>query len=161
MRLDMEQGSLDAGILLEHVHGGVRLKGRTDGRTWRSQGELALDSAIWRGVQLTAVQGPLVMDQEGVRFGLTAGGEEGRSRRLSARVAGGSVYADGSVSAGPGGTFAVAAAVSDAQIERLAGDMSALSGAAQKYTGKVFGAIEVSGARTGTHSLVEIGRAHV
>lgn len=158
MRLDMEQGSLDAGILLEHVHGGVRLKGRTDGRTWRSQGELALDSAIWRGVQLTAVQGPLVMDQEGVRFGLTAGGEEGRSRRLSARIAGGSVFADGSVSAGPGGTFAVAAAVSDAELERLAGDVSAFSGAAQKYCGKVFGAIEVSGARTGTHSLVGRGQ---
>jgi hypothetical protein len=158
MRLDMEQGSLDAGIPLEHVHGGMRLEGRTDGRTWKSYGELALDSAIWRGVQLTAVQGPLVMDEEGVRFGLTAGAGQGRARRLSARVAGGSIFADGSVSSGPEGTFAVAASVSDAELERLAGDSPAFPGAAQRFCGKVFGAIEVSGARTGTHSLAGRGQ---
>ncbi|MFN6191779.1 MAG: AsmA-like C-terminal region-containing protein [Planctomycetia bacterium] len=160
MRLDMEQGSLDAGIPLEHVHGGVRLEGRTDGRTWKSSGELALDSAIWRGVQLTSVQGPLVMDEEGVRFGLTAGAGQGRARRLSARVAGGSIFADGSVSAGPEGTFAVAASVSDAELERLAGDAAAFpgAGAAQRFSGKVFGAIEVSGARSGTHSLAGRGQ---
>ena len=54
MQLDMEQGTLDIGAPLEHVHGGVHLKGQADGRTWQSVGEVAIDSAIWRGVQLTA-----------------------------------------------------------------------------------------------------------
>ena len=161
MRLDMEQGSLDVGLPLEHVHGGVQLKGQADGRTWKSHGEVSIDSAIWRGVQLTAVQGPLVMDDGGVRFGLTAGSENGRARRLSARVAGGTIFVDGSATSGETGTFAVAASLSDADLERLAGDsLAAFPGAdaAQRYRGKVFGAIEVSGARSGTHSLVGRGQ---
>ena len=112
-------------------------------------------------MQLTAVQGPLVMDDGGVRFGLTAGSENGRARRLSARVAGGTIFVDGSATSGETGTFAVAASLSDADLERLAGDsLAAFPGAdaAQRYRGKVFGAIEVSGARSGTHSLVGRGQ---
>lgn len=161
MRLDMEQGSIDVGLPLEHVHGGVQLKGQTDGRTWTSHGELAIDSALWHGVQLTAVQGPLVMDDGGARFGLTAGSEHGRARRLSARVGGGSIFLDGSVSAGAAGTFAVAASLGDADLERLASESLAAfpsDDATHRYRGKVFGVIEVSGSRGGTHSLAGRGQ---
>ena len=161
LRLDIEQGSLDVGIPLEHVHGGVRLEGRADGRTWRTDGEIELDSAMWRGVQIIGVQGPLSMDEAGVRFGMPAGARDGRPRRLVARVAGGKVFVDGSVAAGESGTFAVAASLTDADLERLAVDaLASLPGttAAQRYRGKVFGAIEVSGSRAGTHSLVGRGQ---
>jgi hypothetical protein len=161
MQLDMEQGALDVGVALEHVHGGIHLKGETDGRSWKSQGDINLDSAIWRGVQVTAVQGPMVMDDGGVRFGLSAGADQGRARRLSARVAGGTIYVDGSVAGGDGGTFAVAASLADADLERLAADsMTALpaSPGSQRYRGKVFSVIEVSGSRAGTHSLVGRGQ---
>ena len=162
MQLDMEQGTLDIGAPLEHVHGGVHLKGQADGRTWQSVGEVAIDSAIWRGVQLTAVQGPLVMDEGGVRFGMSAGqSDQGRPRRLSARVAGGSVYIDGSVAAGEAGTFALAASLGDADLERLAVDSVAglsESAAVQRYRGRAFGTIELSGSRAGMHSLVGRGQ---
>ncbi|MFM8435973.1 MAG: hypothetical protein ACKOBP_11665, partial [Planctomycetia bacterium] len=161
LQLDIEQGSLDVGVALEHVHGGVRLEGRADGRTWRTDGEITLDSAMWRGVQVTGVQGPLSMDEAGVRFGMPAGARDGRPRRLAARVAGGTVFVDGSVAAGDSGTFAVAASLADAELERLAADaMASLPGttAAQRYRGKVFGAIEVSGSRAGAHSLVGRGQ---
>jgi len=161
MALDMEQGAIDVGAVLEHVHGGVQLKGQTDGRRWRCDGELALDSAMWRGVQLTGVQGPLVMDEAGLRFGLPAGAPEGRPRRLTARVAGGTIFVDGSVAAGDAGTFAVAASLGDADLERLASDSLAPfagAGSSQRYRGKVFGAIEMSGSRAGTHSLAGRGQ---
>lgn len=161
LHLDMEQGSLDVGVALEHVHGGVHLTGKTDGRAWQTDGEIALDSAIWRGVQLTGVEGPLAMDQAGVRFGMPAGAKQGRPRRLAARVAGGTVFVDGSVAAGDSGTFAVAASLADAELERLAADSAAsLAGTAatQRYRGKVFGAIEVSGSRAGMHSLAGRGQ---
>ncbi|NDC64423.1 MAG: hypothetical protein EBZ59_10685, partial [Planctomycetia bacterium] len=97
LHLDMEQGSLDVGVQLEHVHGGVRLKGQSDGRIWQASGDVAIDSAMWRGMQVTAVQGPLAMDAAGVRFGVAAGGSAGQAtRRLSARVAGGTLLVDGS-----------------------------------------------------------------
>jgi len=161
LRLDIEQGSLDVGVALEHVHGGVRLEGRADGRTWRTDGEITLDSAMWRGVQITGVEGPLSMDEAGVRFGMPAGARDGRPRRLAARVAGGTVFVDGSVTAGETGTFAVAASLADAELERLAADaLASLPGttATQRYRGKVFGGIEVSGSRAGAHSLVGRGQ---
>ena len=162
--LDMEQGSLDVGVALEHVHGGVHLVGKTDGRTWQTDGQIALDSAIWRGVQLTGVEGPLAMDEAGVRFGLPAGAKDGQPRRLAARVAGGTVFVDGSVAAGESGTFSVAASLGDAELERLAADsLSSLPGTAssQRHRGKVFGAIEVSGSRAGMHSLVGRGQVRL
>jgi hypothetical protein len=112
-------------------------------------------------VQLTGVEGPLAMDQAGVRFGMPAGAKQGRPRRLAARVAGGTVFVDGSVAAGDSGTFAVAASLADAELERLAADSAAsLAGTAatQRYRGKVFGAIEVSGSRAGMHSLAGRGQ---
>ena len=161
----MEQGSLDVGVALEHVHGGVRLKGQSDGRVWQTYGEVAIDSAMWRGMQVTAVQGPLAMDPGGVRFGMTAagGGEQADTRRLSARLAGGTLFVDGSVAAGEGGGVAVAASLQEADLERLAGDsfgpaVGAAAGATHRYRGRVFGSLEVSGSRAGAHSLVGRGQ---
>jgi hypothetical protein len=72
LHLDVEQASIDVGMPVEHVHGGIRLRGQSDGRGWQTLGDVAIDSAMCRGVQLTHVQGPLTMDAGGVRFGATA-----------------------------------------------------------------------------------------
>ena len=151
----------------------MRLKGQSDGRTWQTSGDVAIDSAMWRGMQVTAVQGPLAMDAGGVRFGVTAGGSADQaSRRLSARVAGGTLLVDGSVAAGEGGAFAVAASLAEADLERLAGDSLGAPAAApqpgggpvsgtRRYRGRVFGGLEVSGSRAGTHSLVGRGQVRL
>ncbi len=160
MQLDVEQGSLDVGTPLEHVHGGIRLRGQSDRNSWQTFGDMAIDSAMWRGIQLTGVQGPLAMDASGVRFGATAArpGEQGTPRRVSARVAGGTLLLDGSVAAGDPGGFAVTASLGDADLERLAGDTLS---AAHSYRGRVFSTVEVSGSRGGTHSLVGRGQVRL
>lgn len=156
MQLDMEQAALDVGVPLEHVHGGIRLRGQSDGQTWRTLGDITIDSAMWRGVQLTSVQGPLAMDAAGARFGALAGGDpQAAQRRLTARVAEGTLTVDGSVAAGEGGTFAVTASLADADLARLAGDMS---GGPHHYQGRVHGGIEVRGSRVGSHSLAGQGQ---
>ncbi|MFM8735115.1 MAG: AsmA-like C-terminal region-containing protein [Pirellulales bacterium] len=148
MQLDMEQAAIDVGVPLEHVHGGIRLRGQTDGRTWRTTGDVEIDSGMWRGVQVTAVRGPLVMDPSGARFGAAAG--SGGTQRLTARVADGVLTVAGSVAAGEGGGFVVNATLGNADLERLAGD---LSGGPHQSQGRVHGSIEVRGSRAGTHSL--------
>ncbi len=152
MQLDMEQATLDVGIPLAHVHGGIRLQGASDGTTWRSLGEIAIDSAIWRGLQLSAIRGPVVIDAAGARFGAPAAAvaEPGASRRLTARVAGGTLQVDGSVAAGEAGRFTVGLAVADADLERLSAD---LGGGPTSSRGRVHGAVEISGSRAGSHSL--------
>ena len=150
MQLDMEQAVLDVGVPLEHVHGAIRLRGTSDGGTWRSLGEIAIDSAIWRGLQLTGVRGPLVIDSAGARFGAAAATGDGGPRRLTGSVGGGTMQLDGSVAAGDGGRFTVAVALADADVGRLGAD---LSGGPTSARGRVHGAVEVSGSRAGTHSL--------
>jgi hypothetical protein len=160
MQLDLEQGSLDVGTPIEHVHGGIRLRGQSDKNSWQTFGDMAIDSAMWRGMQLTAVQGPLAMDASGVRFGATAAraGEQGAPRRVSARVAGGTLLLDGSVAAGDPGGFALAASLGDADLERLAGDTLS---SAHPYRGRVFSTVEVSGSRGGAHSLAGRGQVRL
>ena len=160
MHLDVEQASLDVGVPLEHVHGGIRLRGQSDGRTWRTVGDAAIDSAMWKGLQLTAIRGPLAMDGSGVRFGAPAAGdaEPAAGRRLQARLAGGTLLLDGSVAAGEAGSFTVSAMVGDAELEQLAGCMS---GGTQRYKGRVHGALEVSGSRAGAHSLAGRGQVRL
>ena len=156
MQLDMEQAAVDVGMPLEHVHGGIRLRGQSDGTTWRSLGDVAIDSAMWRGVQLTAVRGPLAMDAAGARFGGQAAADPRvAARRMTARVADGILEVDGSVAAGEAGAFAVTASLANADLARLAGDMS---GAVRRYQGRVHGGIEIRGSRAGTHSLVGRGQ---
>ncbi len=160
MHLDVEQGSLDVGTPLEHVHGGIRLRGRSDGRSWQTLGELAIDSATWRGVQLTAVRGPLSMDAEGVRIGSTAArpAGEGEARRLSARVAGGTLLVDGTAAAGDPGGFSVSATLAEAGLQRLASETLLTP---HPYRGRVFGTVEVSGSRAGAHSLAGRGQVRL
>ncbi|MBM4023458.1 MAG: hypothetical protein FJ284_14700, partial [Planctomycetes bacterium] len=157
VQLDMEQASLDVGVPLEHVHGGIHLRGTSDGRAWRSFGDVTLDSAIWRGVQVTTIRGPLVIDPAGARFGGPAAAlvEPGGTRRLTAQLAGGTLQLDGSVAAGEPGRFAVAVGLADAELARLGAD---LAGGPTTARGRVHGTLEVSGSRAGSHSLSGRGR---
>ncbi len=156
MHLDMAQAEVDVGVPLEHVHGGIRLRGQSDGTNWRADGQVSLDSAIVRGVQLTDLEGPIALDPAGMRFGAPAVAADGvGGQRLGARVAGGMLLVDGQVTAGPGGRFTVNAALSDADLERLT---SEATGVAHGYRGRMQAGLEISGSRTGSHSLTGRGQ---
>jgi hypothetical protein len=158
VQLDMEQASLDAGVPLTHVCGGIRLAGSTDGADWRSFGDLAIDTATWRGLQLTAIRGPLVLDEAGARFGgpAAAVSQPGATKRVTARIAGGTMQLDAQVAANDAGAFTVGMAFSDVDLMRLTSD---IFGRSTTTRGRIHAALEVSGTRTGTHSLA--GRGHV
>ncbi len=156
--LDVEQGCFDVGVALDNVHGGLSLQGNTDGRRWSAVGEIDLDSAIWQGVQLTQVRGPILMDQSGVRFGAMTVSDGMTPRRLSAKVAGGKIEVDGMASSSGLGGFTVAASLVDADLERLACDSH---GAPHSSKGRVFGSVEISGTRAGTHSLRGHGQLRI
>jgi hypothetical protein len=159
MQLDLEQGALDVGVPLHNVHGGIRLRGQSDGRTWNTLGDIAIDSAMCRGVQLTTVRAPLAMAPGGPRFGGQAGGDpRAGSRRLTARVAEGTLTVDGSVAAGEAAPFSVACTLEDADLARLAGDVT---GGGQNYHGRVHAGLRVRGSRAGSHSLVGEGQVRL
>ena len=61
--------TLDSGLRLDHIHGGVRLFGLYDKDGFRSRGELDIDSLFFRKEQLTNLRGPLWIDSRQVLFG--------------------------------------------------------------------------------------------
>lgn len=73
-------------------------------------------------------------------------------------MAGGTLLLDGSVAAAAPGGFTLAAVLGDADLERLAADVT---GAANRYRGRVFGGVEVSGSRAGRHSLAGRGQVRL
>jgi hypothetical protein len=153
MQLDMEQGGIDVGSQVSHIHGGMRLVGSSNGTLWHSTGDLRVDSAIWRGMQLRQIQGPLVMDPQGVRFGNFVQTPGQPARRLTAQFAEGRLSMDGGVAADGG--FRLMVGLESASLERLVAD---LSGAATAYRGKLAGTMELAGIRSAQHSMTGRGR---
>jgi len=149
---DVENGSLGCGIQLDHLHGGVRLIGRSQGERYESRGELALDSAIYKGYQFTQIRGPLWIDPTRVVFGAWAEQIQGvkAPRQLTANLLGGKVQGDGHVELNDKGAFALQANLAGADLSQLAGQTTS---GQHKITGKAYASIELVGACSGTHTL--------
>ncbi len=97
--LDIENGGIQCGLQLDHMHGEISLTGASNRQAFYSRGELNFDSMFYRGAQLTQVRGPLFVDATGVVLG--AGAEHdvvGRApRALTARTIGGQLSADAAI----------------------------------------------------------------
>lgn len=160
--VDLEQAQFDVGTTLEHVHGGIRLRGHSDGRDWHCDGDLRIDSALWRGVQVTAVEGPLAIDAAGVRFGTAAARPgEGEPRHVKARLGGGDLLLDGAAGGGTNDGFTLSASLVDADLERITdGSVRGLP-AGKPFKGRVFAGLELSGSRAGSHSLSGRGQVRL
>jgi hypothetical protein len=155
LTFDIENGSLGCGVRFDHIFGGVRFVGASRGESFVSHGELAVDSLMWQGYQLTQIRGPLRLDPSELLCGAWAQQRQPHSppqppRGLTARLFGGKFEADAQVLFNNDGTFAIDARLSEADLAQLA--METMSRDHQ-ISGKVFGAIRLSGNCHGTHSL--------
>ncbi|MCH7727876.1 MAG: hypothetical protein IH991_15570, partial [Planctomycetes bacterium] len=100
LSVDVENGSMDCGVQLEHIHGGIeKMVGRYDGHQFQSRGNLHIDSVIYKGVQLTEVIGPIWMDDSRVALGVWAQprGYRGPPKPITARLFGGLIEANAQV----------------------------------------------------------------
>ena len=62
VEVDVENGAMVLTWPITQISGQVRLRGASDGSSVESSGELACDSAMWRGTQITNLRGPLWLD---------------------------------------------------------------------------------------------------
>jgi hypothetical protein len=147
---DLENGSLRAGVPIEHVHGQMRLSGQSDGRTLLARGELAVDSALVRGVQLTQIKGPLWIDSQRLLAGTRAErAVQGRSPRwITANALDGQMALEGELHFADG-SFQVEASLENADLRRVA---EQLCPAQRNVTGTVFGATRLAGTTQGVHT---------
>lgn len=157
LAFDVHRGTLDCGVKLENVHGGVRLAGSFDGKRFQSTGDLSIDSLTYQDIQFTQILGPLWIDDNQVRLGVWAEQKQGRHknpRRVTGRLYGGQLVGDGWVTLEKTPRFGINAALSGGDLQRFARE--SLRGQ-QQLRGDVLAHVQVTGNGSGLHSLVGSG----
>ena len=149
---DVENGAVECGVKLEHIHGGVRLVGGHDGRTLRTRGELQIDSVVYKDVHFTNVTGPVWID--GSRTGSSAPappspGSPDALRRVSAKVYGGTLAGDAQLSLGSIPEFDVQATLADVDLATVSQERAR---GQRQLAGKASGNVRLAGNSRGTHT---------
>jgi hypothetical protein len=149
---NVQQASLDAGVLFDNVTGGLHLEGRHDGRELRSTGELAIDSLTFKDFQFTDVRGPLWIDNQQIIFGSRADAPQPNRlpRRITARLYGGTLLAELWVGLNQPPRYELQATLTDGDLERFARE--SLAGK-QSLKGKVRAGLALAGTGTALHQM--------
>jgi hypothetical protein len=155
--INVEQSSLQAGVLLENVSGKLNLKGGHDGRQLRSTGELDLDNVTFKDFQFSEVRGPLWLDNTRIILGSRA--EQPQPNRpprpLTARLYSGTVQADVEVAFGDTPRYLLRATLTDGDLDKFAREQ--LPGK-QRLAGKVGAGLVLSGTGASLHSMTGGGQ---
>jgi len=155
---------LYAGEPLEGVFGEVRWSGQSQGQAFQGRGMLELDSAIYRGVQLTALRGPFWIDNGRLLLGGWAPSDESSpaseagSRQIVAQALGGLVAGDAQVVFSTPAAFELQGTLTDGDLAALARDLGRTTVQAR---GKAFATVQLAGTGQGIHTLRGNGRVRV
>ncbi len=157
MLLDIEDGFVDNVLKLEHIRGSVRLTGQKTATTFGCRGEIAIDSLVSRGLQITQIAGPLWIDPRQIVLGsrAEATGTGTTPRRITGRAFGGSAALDASLKLDDRLPFALDLWVADADAAHI---VRALKMGRHVVSGKVHASVHLSGAQAGLHTLRGNGR---
>jgi hypothetical protein len=149
--LDVENGRLATSTPIEHIFGGVALTGRQSAEGVFARGELQIDSAMVRGLQLTNVQGPFWCDGRQLVFGTLADRTpaQGAPRQVTARTLGGLLSLDGLVSLADASTFDLQATLANGDLPEIARQLAPHQ---QPPTGKVYGLAHIAGSPQAVHT---------
>lgn len=151
LNLDIENGRITAGTPIEHIHGEVQLRGHSGPQGFENRGELNIDSAVVRDVQLTQIRGPLAIDAEQMRFGSWSEREvpNRKPRPLTANAFGGVIALDGQMRFGGELPFQLQAWLEQGDLAAIARELAPRK---QRVAGKVFAVVNLSGTGEGVHT---------
>jgi len=157
---NLQQSSLDCGLKLENVFGGVRLRGSCDGGRFTSHGELELDSLTYRNCQYTDVFGPMWIDNQRVLLGAWPETRDGprEPRQITAKLLGGTVYGRGRVQLGATAFYNLWASLAGADLAQLSQQGLAPG---KKLNGKLQANLQLQGTTKGAETLDGIGSVHL
>ncbi|MBN1852224.1 MAG: hypothetical protein JW829_05845, partial [Pirellulales bacterium] len=136
LQFSLHQATLQTGIKLENANGELTLEGESDGRSFKTHGEIDLDSLTYRDLQFTEVRGPLLANEEYILLGQPA-------RHLSANIYGGRVAGHARIRHAGFPQFALEAALTDGDLARLTAEH--LPGQ-QNLRGRAYGRLILNGA---------------
>lgn len=153
--LDCHQSDLQAGVELRNIHGSVQLEGENAGGRCFSRGEMAIDTATFKDVQVTNIRGPLWVDEMSCRLGHWATeAQQLPSRRLLASVYGGDLVGDAWVSFDALPLYKARASLAGADLARV---MTERFRSQEPFTGKLAANIHLDGRGKSLDNLVGQG----
>jgi hypothetical protein len=157
LQLDVEQGTLHAGVEVQNIHGGGVFNGsydpnRSDGQQLLCRGDLNVDSITWNNFQFTNVVGPLYLDDRRVVVGSDADPpQQGRPpRHLFAKCYGGTAEADATVWLEETPRFAIQAKLNQIDLHRFC--VESIPGR-QKLQGYIDASAGLTGTAAGLYTL--------
>ncbi len=156
----VNNGRLATATPIEHVFGGVKLVGGSGPSGAASRGELEIDSAVVRGVHLTQIGGPLLLDGQRVVFGAAAERDvhDRVPRPITASAFLGQLTINGELRLTEAGEFGVEMALENAD---LAAVMSELAPRQRGLSGKVFGLVNMGGTLAVAHTWRGTGQVRL
>jgi len=160
LTFDIENGRLDCGVPLEHIHGGLTLAGAYQRGGFESHGRLEIDSLMYKGVQLTNIRGPLSIDSQRLGFGLKAAlpPAAGPPQPVVARVFGnGTLAANAEVFLTDEVRFQLTAGLEEADLASVLRE-TASRRRDISVSGRAMGDIYLTGTDRGMHALKGHGR---
>jgi len=124
LELLFNQGTVDVGVRLENLNGGVKLAGWYDGQRFHSSGELDIDALTYNGVQFTQVLGPIQIDDDRVLLGSSVKPQPNQPvRTITAELFGGTVRGNGWVALASGPQYQLHATLTDGDLSSLAQEL--------------------------------------
>lgn len=165
LRIGFHQASIDCGVKLDNLHGGLTLAGQYDGTRMHAAGELDIDSLTYKDFQFTQVTGPIWIDHQQVLLGswverrrAAAERSSARARPISAALFDGVVQGDAWITLGPVPRWGLHARLNEADLARCAQEM--LTGE-HTLQGKVNGMLDLRGAGSSTNAMVGHGNVRL
>ena len=151
LTVDLESVSLESGVRLEHLHGDIRLVGRSLAADFFSRGELNIDSLVHRDLQLTQIRGPMLIERDRIVLGAEAERDlaDTAPRSLTAQAVGGAVSADIVVDLKGDTPFRLRAALDGGDLQQFAREVSP---AGRDIRGKANALVNLSGTAQGRHT---------
>ncbi|OHB83021.1 MAG: hypothetical protein A2V98_19115 [Planctomycetes bacterium RBG_16_64_12] len=153
------QGTIDVGVRLENLNGGVTLAGTYDGQTFHSRGELDLDSLTYNGVQFTQVLGPVEIDGNRVLLGSSVKPPPNQPvRTITAQLFGGTFRGNGWVALESGPQYQLHGTLTDGDLGSFAEELMA---GRQHLMGKMSGWVRLGGQGRSLNGLGGFGKVEL
>jgi len=166
VQLDMTDARMMVGVPIENVFGAVKLVGQYDGKLAECRGELDVDSMTIYDNQITAVKGPLWLDNDRAAAGLFAQKspdpktqasplQPQQPRSLVGTLYEGKIHLDAQIGSGKLGEFYVQSTLEEAKLEAICREVGP---SIKDISGRTFAAVRLAGNSTGTHTYRGDGR---
>lgn len=157
--LECQQAAILSGTTIRGINGGIRLVGKCDGQSAFSAGALALDSVLWKDVQLTNVRGPFWADAVHCLMGEPACKQQNQpAQRITADAYGGSLATNLELEHGQNSSYKLDVHLGGANLARFASERL---GGPKDMNGTLSGKLSVAGSCNSPQTMRGAGELHV